>query len=317
MKRPLPTASIRPSCGFSLAVSGRTIPLLVRSSRSTGLITTRSPSGRKRMFEPSLTVAVSTLIPRVLIIAEAGTADKRQRPCQGSPAGVRSGPAFLAVSWEEGSMKRVVRLLVVLLPLALLAGTVPASANDEAGYLALGDSYAFGFNPLVVLAGGASNPANFPGYTDALAGFLDLNLANAACPGETSGSMISGTRPDNGCQDFRTLFPLHVQYTGAQLAFAVSYLQSHRHTDLVTIQVGGNDVLTLQRICAGDAACIIRQLPGVEAQMAANLNVIYAAIRTGAHYRHAIVVVPYFAFNYNDPNMVAIAGSLDSVVVTV
>jgi lysophospholipase L1-like esterase len=214
-------------------------------------------------------------------------------------------------------MKRVVRLLVVLLPLALLAGTVPASANDEAGYLALGDSYAFGFNPLVVLAGGASNPANFPGYTDAVAGSLDLNLANAACPGETSGSMISGTRPDNGCQDFRTLFPLHVQYTGAQLAFAVSYLQSHRHTDLVTIQVGGNDVLSLQRICAGDAACIIRQLPGVEAQMAANLNVIYAAIRTGAHYRHTIVVVPYFAFNYNDPNMVAIARSLDSVVVTV
>src|SRR6267378_1458007 len=125
MKRPLPTASIRPSCGFSLAVSGRTIPLLVRSSRSTGLITTRSPSGRKRMFEPSLTVAISTLIARVL-------------------SGQHSW-----LFWEEGSMKRVVRLLVVLLPVALLAGTVPASANDEAGYLALGDSVAFGFSPLV------------------------------------------------------------------------------------------------------------------------------------------------------------------------
>src|SRR5207245_6677000 len=41
----LPTASTIPSCGFSLAVSGMTIPLLVISSRSTGLTTTRSPSG--------------------------------------------------------------------------------------------------------------------------------------------------------------------------------------------------------------------------------------------------------------------------------
>ena len=37
---------IVPSWGFSLAVSGRTMPLLVISSRAVGLMTTRSPSGR-------------------------------------------------------------------------------------------------------------------------------------------------------------------------------------------------------------------------------------------------------------------------------
>src|SRR4029079_3838249 len=37
---------ISPSWGFSLAVSGRTIPLLVISSRALGLMTTRSPSAR-------------------------------------------------------------------------------------------------------------------------------------------------------------------------------------------------------------------------------------------------------------------------------
>src|SRR3954453_23168600 len=37
---------ISPSWGFSLAVSGRTMPLLVISSRALGLMTTRSPSGR-------------------------------------------------------------------------------------------------------------------------------------------------------------------------------------------------------------------------------------------------------------------------------
>src|SRR5438046_2120721 len=42
---PGPTATTVPSWGFSFAVSGRTIPLLVISSRAFGLIKTRSPSG--------------------------------------------------------------------------------------------------------------------------------------------------------------------------------------------------------------------------------------------------------------------------------
>src|ERR1700674_4806602 len=75
MKRPLPTASTMPSCGFSLAVSGSTMPLLVFSSRSTGLITTRSPSGRSFM-EPSLggDNTFSTQLARVLMIADQGVA---------------------------------------------------------------------------------------------------------------------------------------------------------------------------------------------------------------------------------------------------
>src|SRR3972149_549584 len=43
--RPGPTARMLPSWGFSLAVSGRTMPLFVISSRAVGLATTRSPSG--------------------------------------------------------------------------------------------------------------------------------------------------------------------------------------------------------------------------------------------------------------------------------
>src|SRR4051812_44055993 len=37
---------IVPRCGFSFAVSGRTIPLFVVSSRPSGFTTIRSPSGR-------------------------------------------------------------------------------------------------------------------------------------------------------------------------------------------------------------------------------------------------------------------------------
>src|SRR3990170_1137212 len=43
--RPGPMARMRPSLGFSFAGAGRTMPLLVISSRAVGLTTTRSPSG--------------------------------------------------------------------------------------------------------------------------------------------------------------------------------------------------------------------------------------------------------------------------------
>src|SRR6267378_5871943 len=306
MKRPLPTASIRPSCGFSLAVSGRTIPLLVRSSRSTGLITTRSPSGRKRMFEPSLTVAISTLIARVLIIAEPGTAYKGHRPCQGSPARVRSGQHSW-LFWEEGSMKRVVRLLVLLLPVALLAGTVPASANDEAGYLALGDSVAFGFSPLVS-----------PTDTDAYVGYpevLSKHVVNAACSGETSGSLIAGP-PDNGCAAFRSVAPLHASYTGTQLGFAVGYIRAHPDTQLVTIDIGGNDLFVLLATCGTSSSCFSAGFPALLSALANNLAIIYGSLRA-AGFRGHLVALTYYLTNYNDANQLGALGAINQVVATV
>src|SRR5207248_1406681 len=72
IKRPLPTASTMPSCGFSLAVSGSRMPLLVRSSRSTGLMTTRSPNGRSFIKSSLLVRGFSTQAVRVLIVIEAG-----------------------------------------------------------------------------------------------------------------------------------------------------------------------------------------------------------------------------------------------------
>lgn len=172
----------------------------------------------------------------------------------------------------------------------------------------------FAYSPLL----DPRNAANFVGYADSVAGTLDLGLTNAACPGETSGSMISGTPPDNGCHEFYPVpLPRHVLYSGSQLVFAVQFLESHRHVHLVTLQIGGNDVLILLRSCGGNVGCVLAGLPGVETQMAAHLATIYAAIRGEAHYRHAIVVVPYFAFNYNDPSSTAITASLDGVVATV
>ena len=55
--RPGPTARIEPSCGRSFAVSGRTMPLLVISSRGVGLTITLLPSGF-RLVAVLLTVLV-------------------------------------------------------------------------------------------------------------------------------------------------------------------------------------------------------------------------------------------------------------------
>src|SRR5437870_7064713 len=63
---PVPTASTMPSWGFSLAVSGRTIPLLVFSSFSTGLTTTRSPNGLRFMCSPPQLIVFSSPSPRAL-----------------------------------------------------------------------------------------------------------------------------------------------------------------------------------------------------------------------------------------------------------
>ncbi len=207
-------------------------------------------------------------------------------------------------------MKRVVRLLVVLLPLALLAGTVPASANDEAGYLALGDSVAFGFSPLVF----ASNPTD----TDAYVGYpevLSKHGVNAACSGETSGSLIAGP-PDNGCAAFRSVAPLHVGYTGTQLAFAVGYIRAHPDTQLVTIDIGGNDLFVLLRTCGTSSSCFAAGFPTLLSTLASHLVTIYASLRAAGFTGH-LVALTYYLTNYNDPNQLGALGAINSVVANV
>src|SRR5713101_656441 len=100
MKRPLPTASIMPSCGFSLAVSGRTMPLLVFSSRSTGLITTRSPSGLNFMRDPPSVGWFSTQLVRVLMILESARSFKGP----GAPRGARPLGISVVSVGEPGSL---------------------------------------------------------------------------------------------------------------------------------------------------------------------------------------------------------------------
>ena len=122
------------------------------------------------------------------------------------------------------------------LTLALTLLAVPAfAANPQSDtYLALGDSIAFGMNPLLLppYTSGIPSPDKFVGFPEAFADLTNLpakKLANASCPGETSASFLDHNMPDLGCNSphvnpdappFKSL-ALHESYSGSQMDYAM------------------------------------------------------------------------------------------------
>ncbi|HYK34285.1 MAG TPA: SGNH/GDSL hydrolase family protein [Streptosporangiaceae bacterium] len=178
--------------------------------------------------------------------------------------------------------------------------------RDDPGYLALGDSIAFGYRPAsVTTAMSYLSAANFTGYPEDLARSLRLRLVNASCPGETTSSMINSAALNNGCEStiqggpgYRSFAPLHVGYGGSQLRYAVRYLRRHPRTGLVTIDIGANDIFACEQTTAD--YCTGADLSRVLAKIDANLATILSALRHQAHYRHALVLLTYYALNYGD-----------------
>jgi lysophospholipase L1-like esterase len=195
-----------------------------------------------------------------------------------------------------------VRLFGLLSAAALLVlAAIPASASSEGhSYLALGDSVPFGFNPNPALW---SNANNFTGYPEIVARTLNIEDVNATCPGEATGGFISLTGTDNLCRPYRFLLhnPLHVSYSGTQLAFATNYLRTHPDTRLVTLTLGANDFFRFQKDCMAGltvGTCPLG-VPGVLATMQANLNTIFGALRATG-YTGLIVALTYYSLDYHD-----------------
>jgi len=206
-------------------------------------------------------------------------------------------------------MKRGFRVFALLAAVALALVATPVLADESPTYLALGDSVPFGFNPLVT---NFSDADAYVGYPEDLASLRDVGVRNAACPGETSGSLISTATPDNGCQLARSLGDLHVNYKGSQLAYALAFLRAHRHTSLVTMTIGANDVFLLENACFAQKivpplACIQAGFGAVLAGLQTNLTTIYGNIRAMG-YQGTIVALTYYTVNYQD--QVAVPGVL-------
>jgi lysophospholipase L1-like esterase len=206
--------------------------------------------------------------------------------------------------------------ILVLVTIALLAfGS--ASARDRSGssndYLALGDSIAFGY---INQAGFEYfNPVNFVGYPDWTSLTLSLDLANAGCPGETTGSFLSSSAPDDGCRLYREHVPLHVDYGSAttQMEYATTFLQQHGGTVLVTLQLGANDLALLEQACNNDPTCIANGAPKVFAAAAANMQTILGGLR-GTGYTGAIVIVNYYSTDYSNQGVTALTYGLDQAI---
>jgi len=192
-----------------------------------------------------------------------------------------------------------------------------AQVRGEPDYLALGDSIAFGYRPAPWAD--YRNAANFAAYPEDLAAELKLNLVNAACPGETSASMINPAAPSNGCETnargrpgYRAQFPLHVSYRGSQLGYAVHYLQQHPDTRLVTVGIGANDLFLCEETTADH--CHGSDLGRTLAGVTSNLDIILGTLRNQAHYQHTLVVLTYYAENYDDPASVAPIEALNAAM---
>jgi lysophospholipase L1-like esterase len=197
-------------------------------------------------------------------------------------------------------------------------GQLVARQATRPGYLALGDSVAFGYRPPEVTPlKDYLHADNFTSYADVVAQRRHLRLANSSCPGETTASMIHLFAPSNGCESlppalpgYRTLFPLHVAYVGTQLAYAVHYLRDHAGTRLVTLTVGANDLL----LCTATADhCTGADFAATVAEVERNVGTILAAIR-GTHYDRALVVVTYYSFDYADPVGTGVVRVLDAAL---
>lgn len=146
------------------------------------------------------------------------------------------------------------------------------------------------------------NPTNFVPYADYVGYTLRLNPADAGCPGETTSGFLSLTGADNGCRPYRNQFPLHVAYSSTQLAFATNFLEHHRDTRLVTIELGADDAFLLEKECAQAAnpqQCVATGASQLFATVAQNMQTILTALRATG-FDGVIVIVNYYSVDYSD-----------------
>ena len=144
------------------------------------------------------------------------------------------------------------------------------------------------------------------GYPGVLGDDLRLKVANAACTGETSASLIDEAAQSNGCESglgnrtagYRARYPLHVRYARSQLAYALSYLHSHHDVRLVSLMIGANDYF-LCAVTSSDGCKRHSEIRAMAARVQTRVRTILWAIRIKAHYMGQLVIVNYYSLDYS------------------
>jgi lysophospholipase L1-like esterase len=176
----------------------------------------------------------------------------------------------------------------------------PTSAPSGSTYVALGDSFAFGFHLAQYnqeMANHTYSAASFNDGYDAdffnyLKGVLSgITEVNYSCSGETSGSFVNG-----GCAYHSSTSMLHTSYptSQAQLQAAISYLQANASKNIVvTIDIGVNDAINLSDTCQAQSNptnCYNQQTPGVLSTEKSNYDTILNALIKAAPKARIILV---------------------------
>jgi hypothetical protein len=237
-------------------------------------------------------------------------------------------------------MNRLCQVILVLISVGF--GTAVAQdrapfLKHRAPYLALGDSVPFGYNPFLTRLAEAEIPLplttpvpdlllSYNGYPEDVSELLELDLANASCPGQTSNSFLAFVPAllDNGCELWRMSgLPLFVTYTSSpwqtQEEYATSFLMAHRDTRLVTITIGGDDLLLLRgTTCQGLSSTQLQQCVAsyILNTFTTNLTEIYTAIRSTG-YDGAIVAVNYASPDYTNADETEAVTALNLTILTV
>ncbi len=196
-------------------------------------------------------------------------------------------------------------------------GAATSESADTAArprLLALGDSITFAWDPHVESDLHKVDPTRYSGYAELLGSDLGLAVDNAACPGETSGAVLDAHAEDNGCRANRATYPLHYPWSAptgetpaTQIDFARAYLAkavaAGSAPELVTMTIGGNDLLVLQKHCALPgplaAGCEITRLPFDVHAYGDHLESIVRALDE-AGYQGTFVAITTYAPDYSD-----------------
>jgi hypothetical protein len=218
--------------------------------------------------------------------------------------------------------ERSMNILKLMFSRMLLSSLIAAPAfAGTPTYLALGDSISFGYSPKIV----PPPVSQYVGYPEIVAALLNPfqsgTEVNASCPGQTSQSFLIGGS-DNYCEGsngFKAVVGLHTNYPGmTQSQFALYELAHNASINLVSLSIGGDDLLLLQQYCLANSnssedfeACVRANLPLVLGAYGNNLGMILGEIRSV--YSGNLVLVLYSAPNA-DPLFIEVVSALNDVM---
>lgn len=181
-------------------------------------------------------------------------------------------------------------------------------------HLALGDSVAFGYDPLIPMTDENVAAGKFTGYPETIAEMLNFKLTNISCSGETTGSLIDRTARSNGCREGEERYDEHlkVEYSINQLDYAINFLKENPDTKLVTLTIGGNDILIAENDCNKTIVptpCKATKVPWLLVTLGKNMKKIIEGLQSSG-YKGPIVFVTNYARNYKDPVQTAVLSSI-------